>query len=71
MLLHRFSPSPSCFLPGSYGRKRKPSLSGSEVPTTTFADVAGMESAKRELAEVGSPVGTVGRRAAVRGGTWL
>ena len=37
-----------------HGRKRKPSLSGSEVPTATFADVAGMESAKRELAEVGS-----------------
>ena len=35
-------------------RKRKPNLNGSEVPTTTFADVAGMESAKRELAEVGS-----------------
>ncbi|PRW60944.1 ATP-dependent zinc metalloprotease [Chlorella sorokiniana] len=32
-------------------KKRKPSLNGSEVPTTTFADVAGMESAKRELAE--------------------
>ncbi|KAL4852738.1 putative inactive ATP-dependent zinc metalloprotease FTSHI 3 [Chlorella vulgaris] len=32
-------------------KKRKPS-GGSEVPATTFADVAGMNAAKRELAEV-------------------
>lgn len=34
-------------------RKRRPSSTGSsEVPVTTFADVAGMDAAKRELAEV-------------------
>ncbi|EFN53519.1 hypothetical protein CHLNCDRAFT_136599 [Chlorella variabilis] len=34
-------------------KKRKPASSGgSEVPATTFADVAGMDAAKRELAEV-------------------
>lgn len=34
-------------------KKRRPSRTGSsEVPATTFADVAGMDTAKRELAEV-------------------
>ena len=45
--------------PSSARRKRKPSTGGggSEVPATTFADVAGMDAAKAELAEVGGRVG--------------
>jgi hypothetical protein len=59
-------------------RKRKPSRSGgSEVPATTFADVAGMEAAKRELAEVGPGAAVVclgiggEKRASVGVGSYL
>lgn len=43
--------TPASLPPCLPARKRKPS-GGSEVPATTFADVAGMNAAKRELAEV-------------------